>query len=67
MPIIISDEILEILIPWLKSHEDDIALEINDFGMLQPVFKELFMDDAKTCKFLRDANGNTHMITEGEL
>ena len=55
MPIIISDEILEILIPWIKSHEDDIALEINDFGDLQPVFKYFFMDDAKTCKFLRDA------------
>jgi hypothetical protein len=39
----ISGEVAEILISWLKSHEDDIAHEINDFGELKPVFESLFM------------------------
>lgn len=26
------------LMSWLEAHEDDIALGINDFGALKPVF-----------------------------
>ena len=31
----------DILEEWLLSHEEDIALEINDFGELLAVFEEL--------------------------
>lgn len=41
------DSDLEILIPWLKSHEDDIAHDINDFGELAPVFESVFMKKPK--------------------
>ena len=44
---LIDESILEVLISWLKSHEDDIAMEINDFGELKPIFKALFMEDAQ--------------------
>jgi hypothetical protein len=30
--------------PWLKSHEDDIANGINDFGELKPVYDALFFE-----------------------
>ena len=43
MMVVIEDSILEILIPWLKSHESDIAHEINDFGDLKPIFEALFL------------------------
>ena len=41
-PVLIPNEICQILIPWLKSHEDDIAHGINDFGDLLPVYEALF-------------------------
>jgi len=43
----VRDEVMEILIAWLKSHESDIASDINDFGDLKPVFRELFMEEAQ--------------------
>ena len=42
--VIIPSEILEILIPWLKGHEQDIALGINDFGDLEPLYEALFLE-----------------------
>ena len=43
LPIVIDPKILEILIPWLKCHEYDIALGVNDFGELAPIFEAFFM------------------------
>lgn len=34
----ITDDNMEDLIFWLKSHESDIAFEVNDFGDLRHVF-----------------------------
>ena len=45
-PVVIEAEILEMLIPWLKSHEGDIAEDVNDFGELAPVYEALFMEKA---------------------
>uniref|UniRef100_A0A6M3JUN7 Uncharacterized protein n=1 Tax=viral metagenome TaxID=1070528 RepID=A0A6M3JUN7_9ZZZZ len=45
----VRDEVMEVLISWLKSHESDIANDINDFGELKPVFLELFMEEAQEC------------------
>jgi hypothetical protein len=42
----VDDVVMEILIAWLKSHENDIANDINDFGELKPVFETLFMEKA---------------------
>ena len=43
-PIIVPPQVLEILISWLKYHEDDIANEINDFGELKLVYEALFSE-----------------------
>jgi len=40
IPVIIQPQILEILVHWIKSHENDIALGINDFGELGPIFDD---------------------------
>ena len=40
--VIVDEWILEILIPWLESHRDDIADGINDFGDLKPVYEAFF-------------------------
>ncbi len=47
VPVLIDPATLETLIPWLKSHEDDIARGINDFGELGPVFEALFLEKAQ--------------------
>ncbi len=37
----------EILCAYLKSHEEDIALDINDFGDLKQVYRRFLGIDAK--------------------
>lgn len=37
----LSIESKKVLVSYLADHEDDMALEINDFGMLAPLFYEL--------------------------
>ena len=47
IPVIINPLILEILIPWMKTHEEDIAMGISDFGELKPIYEALFMEQAQ--------------------
>ena len=49
--VVVTSEVLETLIPWLKSHEDDIAMGVNDFGDLSPVFEALFMEKPQEMRF----------------
>ena len=47
IPVVVPPIVLEVLIPWMESHEGDIAMGINDFGDLQLVFEALFMRKAE--------------------
>lgn len=40
-----NEDVLNRIIPWLKYHERDIALDIEDFGDLHSVFHDLLGRD----------------------
>lgn len=49
-PIEVSAESFDKLVDFLISREDDIAEEIEDFGELQGIFRDIFDEEAKVEK-----------------
>jgi hypothetical protein len=44
--ILLSPMVVETLSEYLKAHENDIALQIDDFGLLSVIFIDLFHREA---------------------